>query len=131
MIAFFAPLTYLQLIADFEEEGRPALPHNGGDGASASSTGTTSPDIFQLGDSSEGGGESNQGGGGSENGDGGSKEEDSKPTTKPASTGVSTSPTFPVLSRLQNGRTDILVTAKDLSVGQYTASVSFPFFFYP
>ncbi|CAG5115048.1 unnamed protein product [Candidula unifasciata] len=37
-----------QLIADFEEHDRPSVQHNGGDGASASSTGTTSPDMFQA-----------------------------------------------------------------------------------
>ncbi|KAK3587877.1 hypothetical protein CHS0354_019766 [Potamilus streckersoni] len=35
-----------QLIADFEEQGGPSYPSNG-DGASASSAGTSSPDIFQ------------------------------------------------------------------------------------
>lgn len=40
-----------QLIAEYEEQDRPSIQHNGGDGASASSTGTTSPDIFQTGNS--------------------------------------------------------------------------------
>lgn len=37
---------FLQLIADFEEQGGPRTHHNGGDGQSVSSTGTGSPDIF-------------------------------------------------------------------------------------
>ena len=36
-----------QIIAIFEEQGAPPVPHNGGDGTSASSVGTSSPDIFQ------------------------------------------------------------------------------------
>ncbi|XP_059163479.1 partitioning defective 3 homolog isoform X2 [Physella acuta] len=37
-----------QLIAEFKEHERPFIQHNGGDGASASSTGTISPDIFHA-----------------------------------------------------------------------------------
>ena len=37
-----------QIIAIFEEQGAPPVPHNGGDGTSASSVGTSSPDIFQC-----------------------------------------------------------------------------------
>ena len=37
------------MIAVFEEQGGPLLHHNGGDGTSASSVGTESPDIFQGG----------------------------------------------------------------------------------
>ncbi|XP_050419284.1 partitioning defective 3 homolog isoform X2 [Patella vulgata] len=44
-----------QLIAIFEEQGRIPGHHNGGDGASASSTGTASPDIFQSGESTQSG----------------------------------------------------------------------------
>ncbi|XP_067648804.1 partitioning defective 3 homolog isoform X3 [Haliotis asinina] len=69
-----------QLIADFEEQGRPGLHHNGGDGASASSTGTASPDIFQTGDLSNA-------------------------IHRP----------FPI--SLQNGKTDVIVTPRDLSLG--------------
>lgn len=36
-----------QIIAIFDEQCSPFLPHNGGDGTSASSVGTGSPDIFQ------------------------------------------------------------------------------------
>ena len=40
----------LQIVASYEEQGGPPLHHNGGDGTSASSVGTSSPDIFQSGD---------------------------------------------------------------------------------
>ncbi|XP_076349182.1 partitioning defective 3 homolog isoform X6 [Tachypleus tridentatus] len=36
-----------QIIAIYEEQGSPFLSHNGGDGTSASSVGTESPDIFK------------------------------------------------------------------------------------
>lgn len=36
-----------QIIAIFDEQCSPFIPHNGGDGTSASSVGTESPDIFQ------------------------------------------------------------------------------------
>ncbi|XP_078571433.1 partitioning defective 3 homolog isoform X2 [Branchiostoma floridae x Branchiostoma japonicum] len=36
-----------KLIANYEEQDAPPVPHNGGDGTSASSVGTESPDIFQ------------------------------------------------------------------------------------
>lgn len=36
----------LQIIAQYEEQDAPPVPHNGGDGTSASSVGTASPDIF-------------------------------------------------------------------------------------
>ncbi|XP_022248500.1 partitioning defective 3 homolog isoform X4 [Limulus polyphemus] len=36
-----------QIIAIYEEQGSPFLSHNGGDGTSASSVGTESPDIFR------------------------------------------------------------------------------------
>ncbi|XP_013401792.1 partitioning defective 3 homolog [Lingula anatina] len=39
-----------QIIAMYEEQSAPSVPHNGGDGTSASSVGTASPDIFQAGD---------------------------------------------------------------------------------
>ncbi|XP_064613950.1 partitioning defective 3 homolog isoform X2 [Liolophura sinensis] len=39
-----------QIIAYFEEQSGPPVPHNGGDGASASSVGTSSPDIFTGGE---------------------------------------------------------------------------------
>ncbi|XP_064647345.1 partitioning defective 3 homolog B-like isoform X2 [Lineus longissimus] len=42
-----------QIIAYFEEQRAPSLPHNGGDGTSASSAGTASPDIFHGGDLQE------------------------------------------------------------------------------
>ncbi|XP_070565499.1 partitioning defective 3 homolog isoform X3 [Ptychodera flava] len=35
-----------KLLAIFEEQGRPLPPHNGGDGTSASSAGTASPEMF-------------------------------------------------------------------------------------
>ncbi|XP_041366906.1 partitioning defective 3 homolog [Gigantopelta aegis] len=69
-----------QLIADFEEQGRPGIHHNGGDGASASSTGTASPDIFQGGE-------------------------------------VTSESMQSVTSSLQNGKNDIVVTARELLVG--------------
>ncbi|CAH1788275.1 unnamed protein product [Owenia fusiformis] len=37
-----------QLIALYEEQDAPPVPHNGGDGTSASSVGTASPDIFKV-----------------------------------------------------------------------------------
>lgn len=37
---------WLQLIAEYEEQDVPLVPHNGGDGTSASSVGTASPDMF-------------------------------------------------------------------------------------
>ncbi|XP_019635110.1 PREDICTED: partitioning defective 3 homolog [Branchiostoma belcheri] len=36
-----------KLIANYDEQDAPPVPHNGGDGTSASSVGTESPDIFQ------------------------------------------------------------------------------------
>ena len=39
-----------QIIAIYDEQGAPPVPHNGGDGTSASSVGTSSPDIFQSGE---------------------------------------------------------------------------------
>lgn len=48
-----SPLCLLQLIAVYEEQE----PHHGGDGTSASSTGTQSPDLFAA-DLSAGGGAS-------------------------------------------------------------------------
>lgn len=48
-----SPLCLLQLIAVYEEQE----PHHGGDGTSASSTGTQSPDLFAV-DLSAGGGAS-------------------------------------------------------------------------
>merc|ERR550532_3736249 len=40
-----------QIIAIYEEQGGPPIHHhNGGDGTSASSVGTSSPDIFQNGE---------------------------------------------------------------------------------
>ena len=41
-------LCVFQIIAIYEEQGAPPVPHNGGDGTSASSVGTSSPDIFQC-----------------------------------------------------------------------------------
>ncbi|XP_022258194.1 partitioning defective 3 homolog, partial [Limulus polyphemus] len=39
---------WITIIAIYEEQGSPFLPHNGGDGTSASSMGTESPDIFRC-----------------------------------------------------------------------------------
>ena len=39
---------FLQIIADFHEQGGAVIPPNGGDGTSNSSAGTSSPDIFRM-----------------------------------------------------------------------------------
>ena len=97
---------FLQLIADFEEEGRP-LDHNGGDGASASSTGTTSPDNLQEQEREEGSTDEN-------NGDGhGQGPGPPSPTQT-----ITNSPTFPLLPHQQNGKNDIIVTTRDLTIGK-------------
>ena len=50
----WSPMTsILQLTAVFEEQGGPLIHHNGGDGTSASSVGTSSPDIFQARDQTD------------------------------------------------------------------------------
>ncbi len=40
-------VVYFQIIALYEEQDAPPVPHNGGDGTSASSMASSSPDIFQ------------------------------------------------------------------------------------
>ena len=37
-----------QIIAIYEEQDAPSVPHNGGDGTSASSIGTSSPELFNI-----------------------------------------------------------------------------------
>ncbi|CAL1541076.1 unnamed protein product [Lymnaea stagnalis] len=82
-----------QLIAEYEEHNRPSIPHNGGDGASASSTGTISPDIFQNGETIL--------------------------LDHPAN--VPSIPVFPLprhnSSSSNNAATDVVVTPRDLSLG--------------
>ena len=38
----------VQIIAIYEEQDVPSVPHNGGDGTSASSVGTSSPELFNI-----------------------------------------------------------------------------------
>ena len=47
MIFMCLVIVFFQIIAHYEEQDAPPVPHNGGDGTSASSVGTASPDIFQ------------------------------------------------------------------------------------
>ncbi|XP_012937571.1 partitioning defective 3 homolog [Aplysia californica] len=87
-----------QLIAVFEEQDRASIQHNGGDGASASSTGTVSPDIFHgLGE------------------DGGPVRADG---VHPAAAALAV---FPPprhnSSSSNNASTDVVVTPRDLSIG--------------
>ncbi|KAK7111004.1 partitioning defective 3 homolog isoform X2 [Littorina saxatilis] len=113
-----------QLIADFDEEGRPPH-HNGGDGASASSTGTTSPEMFQ-GQDREGGGS------GSDDNDYDSQGQGPGPPTPTHRSynthsssndsnnnnqTITNSPTFPLIPRQENGKNDIIVTPRDLTIG--------------
>ncbi|BFY98393.1 hypothetical protein BsWGS_01431 [Bradybaena similaris] len=84
-----------QLIADFEEHDRPSAQHNGGDGASASSTGTTSPDIFHAGNGA----------------------------ILPLHDLTNTSPVLGLIPSCQNSTgsnnvvTDVVVTSRDLTLG--------------